>query len=154
MTPSTPAQRLEQVIRTYIQACNDGDEKAIAACFVAEAVHYFPSLPKWVGAATIGSNFARRVREQGHSWTLDQFVIDADQCAATLEWTRFDGQGRILRGVDWFVFEPQTLRIREVGPYTAAPIHSDATRQELTDFEYAKRGYPTAPSARPTRGRA
>jgi hypothetical protein len=98
MTPSTPAQRLEQVIRTYIQACNDGDEKAIAACFVAEAVHYFPSLPKWVGAATIGSNFARRVREQGHSWTLDQFVIDGDRYAATLEWTRFDGQGRILRG--------------------------------------------------------
>jgi hypothetical protein len=115
MTQSASAQRIEQVIRIYIQACNDADAEAIAACFVAEAVHYFPSLPKWVGAATIGNNFERRVREHGHCWTVDQLVIDSDRCAATLEWTRFERKhARILRGVDWFVFEPETFRIREV----------------------------------------
>src|SRR5262249_19786638 len=111
MAQPASAQRIEQVITTYIQACNDADADAIAACSVAEAVHYFPSLPKWVGAATIGTNFERRVREQGHCWTVDQLVIDSYRCAATLEWTRFDRQrARLLRGVDWFVFEPETFR--------------------------------------------
>jgi methyltransferase len=131
MAQPTPAQRMEHVIRTYIQACNDADANAIAACFGPEAVHYSPSGPKWVGAAIIGHHFTTRVREQGHCWTVDQLVIDVDRCAATLEWTRFDRQlARILRGVDWFVFEPQTFRIQEVRPYTAAPIHPDMARQE------------------------
>jgi hypothetical protein len=39
MARSTPAQRMEQVIRTYIQVCNDADANAIAASFVPEAVH-------------------------------------------------------------------------------------------------------------------
>jgi len=122
---------MEHVIRTYIQACNDADANAIAACFGPEAVHYSPSGPKWVGAAIIGHHFTTRVREQGHCWTVDQLVIDVDRCAATLEWTRFDRQhARILRGVDWFVFEPQTFRIQEGRPYTAAPIHPDMARQE------------------------
>ena len=55
---------------------------AIAACFVPEAVHYFPSCRKWVGAATIGNNFTKRVQEEGHCWTVDQLIIDADRCAA------------------------------------------------------------------------
>jgi ketosteroid isomerase-like protein len=112
MAQPTPAQRLEHVIRTYIQACNDADANAIAACFGPEAVHYSPSGLKWVGAAIIGHHVATRVREQGHGWTADQLMIDVDRCAATLEWTRFDRQhARILRGVDGFVFEPQTFRI-------------------------------------------
>jgi methyltransferase len=151
MAQPASAQRIERVIRTYIQACNDADAEAIAACFVAEAVHYFPSLPKWVGAATIGDNFERRVREQGHCWTVDQLVIDSDRCAATLEWTRFDRKhARILRGVDWFVFEPETFRIREVRPYTAAPVRPDPARQELQDFDYLGRGYPTTAPAEHT----
>src|SRR5262245_19025151 len=122
MAQPIAAQRMEQVIRTYIQACNDADGKAIAACFTREAVHYFPSLPKWVGPATIGNNFEKRVREQRHCWTVDQLAVDSDRCAAALEWTRFDPpHARILRGVDWFVFDPETFRIREIRPYTEAP---------------------------------
>ncbi|SRR5712692_9988672 len=93
MAPSTPAQRMEHVIRTYIQACNDADAEAIAASCCPEAVHYAPASPKWVGAATIGNHFAQRVRERGQYWTVDQLVIDVDRCAATLEWTRFDPSG-------------------------------------------------------------
>jgi hypothetical protein len=122
MAQPTPAQRMEHVIRTSIQACNDADANATAACFGPEAVHDSPVSPTWVGAAIIGHHVATRVREQGHGWTVDQWVMDVGRCAATLEWTRFDRQhARIFRGVDWFVFAPQTFRMREVRPYTAAP---------------------------------
>jgi len=85
------------------------------------------------------------VQEQGVCWTVDQLLTDVDRHAAALEWTRFDRQrNRIVRGVDWFVFEPQTLSIQEVRPYTAAPTNSDMARQELQNFDYAGRGYPTS----------
>jgi SnoaL-like domain len=130
MAQPTPAQRMEHVIRASLQACTDADANAMAACVGPEAVHYSPAGPPWVGAAIIGHHVAPRVREQGHGWTVDQRVIDVDRCAATLEWTRFNRQhARIFRGVDWFVFEPQTFRMHEVRPDTAAPIHPDMARQ-------------------------
>ena len=142
MAEPTPAQRIERVIRTYIQACNDADAKAVAACFCPDAVHYGPAV-KWSGAATIGANFAKRVQELGHCWTVDQLLVDVERCEAALEWTRFDRNARVVRGVDWFVFEPQTVRIREIRPYFAVPPRPDLIRQEMRDFDYAGRGYPT-----------
>jgi len=121
MVQPTPAQRMEQVIRRYIHACNEADAEAIAACFCPEAVHYFPWSPKWLGPATIGNNFAKLVREQGVCWTVDQLLIDVERSAAALEWTGFNQQhARTIRGVDWFVFEPQTFHIQEIRPYAAA----------------------------------
>jgi methyltransferase len=154
MAQPTPAQHMEQVIRTYFQACNEADAAAIAACFCPEAIHYLPPpLLRWSGAATISSNFVQIVREQGRCWTVDQLLTDADRCAATVEWTSFNRQhGRIARGVDWVVFEPQTWRIQEVRSYTAAPIHPDMARQEFVDFDYAGRGYPTTFPAEQRRG--
>ena len=143
MAEDTLAQRIEQVIRTYIRACNDGDAQAIAACFCPDAVHYLPAAPKRSGAATIGDFFAKRVQELGLCWTVDQVLVDVERRAAALEWTRFDSDARVVRGVDWFVFEPQTWRIQEVRPYTAAPVHPDMARQEFVDFDYAGRRYPT-----------
>jgi hypothetical protein len=143
MAQPTPAQRMEQVIRTFIQACNDADAAAIAACFCPEGVQYSFAL-KWSGAATIGSNFVQMVREPESFFTVDQVLIDVDRCAATLEWTMFIGpHAQIVCGVDWFVFEPQTWCIQEVRTYTASPIHPDMARQELLEFDYAGRGYPT-----------
>jgi hypothetical protein len=84
---------------------------------VAVTKPYFPHLAKWSGASTIGDNFARRVHEHGLYWTVDQLIVDTSRSSAALEWTRFDRQGRIVRGVDCFVFEPETLRIQEVRPY-------------------------------------
>ena len=155
MATPTPAQHMEHVIRTYIQALNDADAAAIAASFCPEAVHYFPAPHlKCSGAATIGSHFARRVRELGICWTVDQLITDVDRCAATLEWTEFIRRPVqiVLRGVDWFIFEPQTWCIQEVRSYTATPIHLDMARQELLDFDYAGRGYPTMFPAEQTRG--
>jgi methyltransferase len=142
------AARMKEIIRAYIQACNDADAKAIAACFRSDAVHYFPAgdprRTKWLGATTIGSNFAKIVEEQGVCWTVDQLVVDVDRGAAVLEWTRFNRErDRLIRGVDWFVFDPKTLFILEVRPYSAAPIDWNLPRQELGGFDYAGRGYPT-----------
>ena len=102
MAPLPIAKRMEQVIRTYIEACNNADATAISACFRSDAVHYGPGIPKWSGAAAIGGNFAKRVSETGQWWTIDQLVADADRCAPALEWTRFDPSRRqIVRGAQF-----------------------------------------------------
>lgn len=147
------AERIEQVVRNYIQACNDADANAVGACFCPDGTHYFPignpSRPRWVGATTIGNNFAKMVGELGVCWTVDQVLVDTSRHGAALEWTRFTwGSERIVRGVDWFGFDPQTLLVREVKTYRAAPIHPDMERQEMQDFDYAGRGYPMARTSR------
>jgi hypothetical protein len=83
MVQPTPAQRMEHVIRTFIQACNDADAVAIAARFRPEAVQYAPGI-KWSGAATIGTNFAQIVRDQEYCWTVDKCSLMAT--AARLHW--------------------------------------------------------------------
>jgi hypothetical protein len=141
---------MEQVIRRYIQACNDADAGAIAACFCPDAVHYFPPpISKWSGAATIGSNFAARVPELGIYFTVDQLLIDVDRSAVALEWTMFMQKPAqiVRRGFEWYVFEPQTWLIQEVRGYAASPLDSGMARQELLDFDYAGRGYPMASPA-------
>ncbi len=142
MTESTVADAIEQAIRDYIQACNDGDADRVATCFSANAVHYFPTVARWSGASTIGDNFSKRVQALGHLWTVDKLLVDADRRAGVLEWTQFDKEARVLRGVDWFVFEPTSFLIQEIRAYGAAPIQRDLERQELQDFDYAGRGYP------------
>jgi SnoaL-like domain len=142
MSETNVATRIEQVIRAYILACNDGDAERIAACFCSDAVHYFPNAPKWSGASTIGDGFSKRVQALGQVWTVDKVLVDADRRAGALEWTRFDKEGRVVRGVDWFVFEAGSFRIQEIRVYGAAPIQRDRRRQELQDFDYAARGYP------------
>src|SRR5262249_722520 len=99
MAPLTFAKRMQQMIRAYIEACNNADVTAISACFRPDAVHCGPGIPKRSGAAAIGGNFAKRVADTGQWWTVDQLVTDADRRAAALEWMRFD-----------------TLLIREVRP--------------------------------------
>jgi hypothetical protein len=140
--PTVPA-RMDQAIRAYIRGCNDGDEQQIAACLLADAIHYYPNVPKIVGASTIAAWFVKRVREKGAYWTVDQIVVDADHCMGVLEFTLFAGEQLILRGLELYQFEPNTLLISEVRPYTAAPIDFELSHQELQDFDYAGRGYPT-----------
>ncbi|HZZ23346.1 MAG TPA: hypothetical protein VFE60_12570 [Roseiarcus sp.] len=56
--------------------------------------------------------FLKRVRELGHFWSVDKVLVDANRRAAALEWTQFAKSGRVLRGVDWFVFEAGSFRIQ------------------------------------------
>ncbi len=92
----------------------------------------------------VGKNFVKRVQDLGHLWTVDEVLVDAERCAGVLEWTRFDKKGRVLRGVDWFVFEGGSFRIQEIRSYGAAPVQPDLDRQELQDFDYAGRRYPVS----------
>ena len=144
MSGPTVAANIEHAIGSYIGACNRGDEEAIAACFSPDAAHYFPTGPKWSGAATIAANFSKGVNARGLVWTVDHIAVDADRLVGVLEWSQFETSGRVLRGVDWFVFEAGSFRIREIRAYGAAPVQPDLAAQELRDFDYAGRGYPTA----------
>ncbi len=139
----TTAQRIERVIRAYVKALNDGYADGIAACFCKDAVHYFPATPKISGATALGVHHTNLTRGREVCWTVDQMLVDVDRCEAVLEWTRFDHNGpRYLRGVNWFVLEPDTFQLREVRCYWAAASNPDLARQELQDFDYPKRGYP------------
>jgi hypothetical protein len=125
MSEPIVATAIEQAVKAYIRACNDGDAEAIASCFCSGAVHYFPTVSKWSGASTIGANFSKRVRELGHFWTVDKVLVDADRRAAALEWTQFAKNGRVLRGVDWFAFEAGSSEFRRFA--LTAPRRSNPT---------------------------
>ena len=142
MTQASFAARMEQAIRTYIEACNAADADAISQCFEPDAEHYFPAASKWSGSKVIGANFAKIVIEKGRAWTVDQVVVDEHRCLATFEWTQSDQPPRTLRGVDWIVFAKGTLRFKEIRSYFAVRSDPKAACQELADFNYGERGYP------------
>jgi methyltransferase len=141
MDHSDLAQRMERVIRKYIQGCNDADAEAISACFCPDGVHYFHSHNKWLGAETIGINWEKSVQGHGTCWTVDQLLTDVNRCAAVAEGTLFNRKrDRLLRWVDWYVFDRNTVLIQEIRFYIATPLRADIARQELMDFDYAGRG--------------
>jgi hypothetical protein len=76
----------------------------------------FSGCAKVVGS---GGNWRQLFEESAAAWP--------ERCAGVLERTRFDGKERFLRGVDLFVSEPQSLLIREICPYGAAPINACRT---------------------------
>ena len=86
----------------------------------------------------------KAIHDQGGYWTVDQLLIDAERYAAVVEWSRFYRQrDRVSRGMEWYVFDHETLRIREVRLYFAAAPNPTVMQQELMDFDHAGRGYPT-----------
>jgi hypothetical protein len=143
MVASSIGARMDEAIREYIRACNGGDEREIAACLHTDAIHYYPNSPKFVGASAISAHFAKRVKESGVCWTVDQIVVDDGRLIGVLEFTLFAGEDLILRGLELYQFEPDTLLILEVRPHTAAPVDFRLPHQELQDFDYPGRGYPT-----------
>jgi methyltransferase len=136
------AGRIEEAIHRYIAACNTGDAEAIAACFVPGAVHYFP--PGYGGPAcggqAIGETFATLVRAAASRWSIDQILCDPDSNRAVAEWT-VSRKGLVLRGDEWYEFDPDTGLITEIPGYLASPIAPGASRLELEGFPYAERGY-------------
>jgi hypothetical protein len=143
------AQRMEQLIRTYFDGCNAADVDQIAACFVPEGVHYFPPgmyEGPFRGARKIGERWRAAVETFGSYWTVDHVIVDPETDRAVIEWTHFKTrQGTILRGDEWYVFDPESGLIREIRAYYASPQAADLDRLELGGFDYAARGYPAAP---------
>jgi methyltransferase len=136
------AQKIEQMVGEYFEACGMLDADAVAKCFAPGAVHYLPHLPPLHGGATIGNAVVSDLRNRGGAYFIDRILINVDLCAAGVEWSRtFQQDDRILRGFEFCEFEPASMLIREIRGYYAAPPHQNIQRHELVGFDYAGRGY-------------
>lgn len=140
--------QLETVIRDYMDACTAGDALAIASYFEPDAVHYFPPGMydgPFRGAEYIAQRWATAVGTLGSQWTVDAVVIDASAQRAACEWTHFKVRDNVvLRGTEWYEFSERGL-ITEIRAYYASPQDNMLAVLELSGFDYASRGYPTAP---------
>jgi methyltransferase len=143
------AGQMEALMRRYFDACNEADVDKIAACFVPDAVHYFPPGMydgPFRGAMTIAQKWRAAVETLGSCWTVDRLVTQPLIHVAVMEWTHFKTrQGTILRGIEWYDFDPDTGLIREIRAYYASPQAPELKQQELGGFDYAARDYPLSP---------
>jgi ketosteroid isomerase-like protein len=143
------ARRMEQLIHTYFDGCNEADVGKIAACFVPDGVHYFPPGMydgPFRGARNIGEKWRAAVENLGSYWTVDHVICDPDTDRAVIEWSHFKTkQGKVLRGDEWYIFDPSSGLIREIRAYYASPQDPSLARLELGGFDYAARGYAAAP---------
>ncbi|MFB6173246.1 MAG: nuclear transport factor 2 family protein [Halobacteriales archaeon] len=140
---------MERTMRSYFEACNDGDVERIASFFVEGGVHYFPPGMyggPFVGGRTIGERWAAAVEELGSIWTVDSVMTDPDTARAAMEWTHFKtADGTVLRGDEWYEFDPDTGLIEEIRAYYASPQDDSLDRLELGGFDYEGRDYPVEP---------
>ena len=155
MGESDLAARMEATIRTYFDGCNEADVAKMAACFTDDAVHYFPPGMyggPWRGRHTIAQNWAQFVATRGSAWTIDRLVTAPESHQAVIEWTHFKtAEGTVLRGDEWYVFDPRSELISEIRAYYASPVDPSRTELCLEGFDYAGRGYPlSCPVPRPT----
>jgi uncharacterized protein (DUF1330 family)/ketosteroid isomerase-like protein len=144
-------ERMAALIRRYFDACNAADVDGIAACFVPDAVHYFPPGMydgPFRGARTIAEKWRTAVETLGSYWTVDRLVCDPASHQAVIEWTHFKTrQGTVLRGDEWYAFDRDTGLIREIRAYYASPQDPSLDRLELGGYDYAAHGYAAAPPA-------
>ncbi len=149
---SLTREHMRSLIRTYFDGCNEADVEKMKACFVPEAVHYFPagspaSAPgPFVGADVIAQRWATAVANGGSCWTIDSFCGDESNSTAVIEWTHFKQfAGVILRGDEWYRFDPESGLIREIRAYYAAPQPDNVEEVALGGFDYTGRGYAQTP---------
>jgi methyltransferase len=139
-------QHMRALITRYFDGCNAGDVGAMVACFVPDAVHYFPPGMyggAWRGAQFIAERWAEFVATIGSAWSIDRIVCEPDSDQAVIEWTHYKtAQGTLLRGTEWYLFDVASGLITEIRAYYASPQDPTRTRLELDDFDYAARGYP------------
>jgi hypothetical protein len=137
---------MERTIRDYFDACNTGDAEAVARYFTPDGVHYFPPGMyggPFRGGQTIGERWAWAVETLGSQWTVDSVICDPATARAVIEWTHTKTKtGVVLRGDEWYHFDPATGLIAEIRAYYASPQAEGLDRLELGGFPYAERGYP------------
>ena len=139
------AAGMEALMRAYYHGCNEADPEKIMGCFTPDAVHYFPPgmyEGPFRGAGKIAERWCAAVDKGGSYWTIDDLLIDTDKGEAVIEWTHFKtGQGTILRGAEWVVFDRASGLMQEIRAYYASPQATDLERLELGGFDYEGRGY-------------
>lgn len=140
---------MERTIRRYFDGCNEANAETIASCLADDAIHYFPPGMyggPFVGAQAIARSWLTAVETLGSVWTIDQILTDPGTARAVIEWTHFKTyQRKVLRGDEWYVFDPDGGLIREIRAYYASPQDRELEWLELDGFDYAARGYPLAP---------
>jgi methyltransferase len=140
---------MAEVLRSYTEACNGGQGERIAACFVQDAVSYFPPGMyggPFRGASVIAEKMLAVRAKLGSYWTLDSILADPATSRAVCEWTHFKTRlGVILRGSDWIEFDRETGLIKEIRVYYASPQDTSLKVLELDGFDYSARGYATTP---------
>jgi hypothetical protein len=140
---------MDRLIRAYFDGCNAADAGKITACFAPDAVHYFPPgmyEGPFQGAGRIADKWCTAVRTLGSYWSIDRLLVEPVTWQAVMEWTHFKTRiGAVLRGVEWYEFDPASGLIREIRAYYATPQPAAGDRFELGGFDYAGRAYPMAP---------
>jgi ketosteroid isomerase-like protein len=142
-------EHMEREIRRYFAACNAGDHAQLVSCFTTDAVHYFPpGLPDvpWRGADEIAKKWVWCVETLGSQWTIEKILCSSTAPEAVIEWTHWKRKdGTALRGDEWYVFDADSGRIKEIRAYYAARADKSVSINELVDFDYAGRGYALKP---------
>lgn len=143
------AHHMDALIRTYFDGCNEADIDKMMACFTDDAIHYFPPgmyEGPFCGARTIAEKWEGAVANLGSYWTVDTLLVQPLRWEAVMEWTHFKTvQNVILRGIEWYEFDPASGLIREIRAYYASPQAAELTRMELGGFDYSGRGFALAP---------
>lgn len=143
------AAHMDKTIRTYSDGCNEADLAKMQSCFVPEGVHYFPPgmyEGPFRGAQKIAERWRQAVETLGSYWSVDKLLIEPVSWQAVMEWTHFKTkQQKMLRGIEWYEFDPASGLISEIRAYYASPQASDLDRLELGGFDYHGRGYPASP---------
>ena len=147
MSADPIALKMKRTVVTYFDACGKDDVNAIAAYFAPGAVHYLPNHPPLLGGAAIGTLIVDILRKFGGEYFIDRVFTNVEQYTAAVEWSKtYHQSDRILRGYEFYEFDPASILIREVRGYFAAGPNPEKTRHELVGFDYAGRGYKTLPS--------
>jgi ketosteroid isomerase-like protein len=127
-------------IRSYYEALNSGDAKAVAAHFTADATHYYTRLGPHEGAETIGQMTDLAVKSIKARWFVENAIEEGDQAA--IEWTMTwrdpkSGEKRLDRGTEWFLLRDG--RIAEVRAYHHGGPKNPSG--DLLGFDHEGRGY-------------
>ncbi|WP_266064897.1 nuclear transport factor 2 family protein [Brucella intermedia] len=140
---------MDALIRRYFDGCNEADIEKMVACFTPDAIHYFPPgmyEGPFRGALKIAEKWKGAVETMGSYWTVDKLLIEPVSYQAVMEWTHFKTKaGTALRGIEWYEFDPKSSLISEIRAYYASPQAANLSQLELGGFDYAGRGYPSAP---------
>ena len=132
-----------QVVLTYFDACNSGDVSELMATMDSAVVHYFlqPADRAIHGAEHLARYWSKFKRRFDPVWRIDHLVEVGDEVVR--EWScsyvpRGGSERRMFRGTEWYV-----MRNRLIAEVRAYYVYDEARDCQLTDFEYAARGYLT-----------
>jgi ketosteroid isomerase-like protein len=130
-----------KMVLTYFDACNTGDIRELMVTMDTNIVHYFlPPVHRAIhGAEHLARYWSKFKRLFDPVWRIDHIIEAGDEVVS--EWScayRPSGGGdrRMFRGTEWYV-----MRNGLIAEIRAYYNYDEARDCQLTDFNYAERGY-------------